>query len=148
MFCDNFAIILILPTALDRPYCMVKNAVRQWTRNIEGALSPNVGGMARALSWNILLPWRHTCTDWVGHIWYVVEILTGFVLWSTSVLDIPRGTLRSSRNWRLSEHFCECFSIMSVLLHVPKFTVICPPISRFYIGFLEYYLRESRQTAS
>ena len=27
MFHDNFAIILILPTATDRPYCMVENAV-------------------------------------------------------------------------------------------------------------------------
>ena len=29
MFHDNFAIILIVPTALDRPYCMVKNSVRR-----------------------------------------------------------------------------------------------------------------------
>ena len=27
MFSNNLAIILILPTALDRPYCMVENAV-------------------------------------------------------------------------------------------------------------------------
>ena len=32
MFCGNFAIILILPTALGRPYCMVENAVPKIAR--------------------------------------------------------------------------------------------------------------------
>ena len=27
MFCDNFAIVSILPAALDWPYCMVENVV-------------------------------------------------------------------------------------------------------------------------
>ena len=53
MFCDNFATILILPTALKRPYCMVKNAVAAQARpgTDNNDWSPIKGGTTRATCW-------------------------------------------------------------------------------------------------